>query len=101
MTFRTMKKLYEVIFAKLFFMKLIPEKRNNANILFLVKMTGVNIFGEALSSNKNITVQKRPPGIGFKLYVRSDNFAIEKKRLANAAKPEEYSDAINKTYSDD
>ena len=29
-------------------------------------MSGVNIFGEALSSNKNITVQIGPPGIGFK-----------------------------------
>ena len=51
-------------------------------------MTGVNIFGEVSSPNKNITVQKGPPGIGFKYLDRSGNYDIGKKRLANVAKPE-------------
>ena len=34
-------------------------------MFFLLKMSGVNLFGEALSSNKNIRVQRGHPGIGF------------------------------------
>ena len=63
-------------------------------------MTGVNIFGEVLSSNKNITVQRGPPGIGFKYLDGSGNFDIGKKRLANVAKPEESFDAVNKDFFD-
>ena len=63
-------------------------------------MSGVNIFCEALSSNKNITVQRGPTGIGFKYLDGSGNFNIGKKRLANVAKPEETSDAVNKDYFD-
>ena len=34
-------------------------------MFFLLKMSGVNLFGEALSSNENIRVQRGHPGIGF------------------------------------
>ena len=63
-------------------------------------MSGVNIFGEALSSNKIITVQRDPPGIGFKYLYGAGNFDIGKKRLANVAKSEETFDAVNKHYFD-
>ena len=63
-------------------------------------MSGVNIFGKALSSTKNITVQKGPPGIGFKYLDGSGNFDIGKKRLTNVARPEETFDAVNKDYFD-
>ena len=57
-------------------------------------MSRVNISCEALSSNKNITVQRGPPGIGFKYLDGAGNFDIGKKRLANVAKPEESFDAV-------
>ena len=63
-------------------------------------MSGVNIFGESLSSNKNIIPQRGPPGIGFKYLDGSGNFDIDNKRLANVGKPLEKFDAVNKEYSD-
>ena len=63
-------------------------------------MTLVNIFGEALTSNKNITVQRGHPGIGFKYLDGSGNFNIGKKRLANVAGPKENFDAVNKELFD-
>ena len=64
--------------------------------LFSSKMTLVNIFGEVISSNKSIIVQREPPGIGFK-YLDS-TFGIGKKILVNVAKPEENFDAVNKEF---
>ena len=61
-------------------------------------MSGVNIFGEALSSNKNTTVQREPPGKGFNYLDGSGNFDIRKKRLEKMAKPEEYFDAVNNEF---
>ena len=46
-------------------------------------MDGVNIFGELISSNNNITKQKEPPGNGLKYLDRSGNFDIGNKSLAN------------------
>ena len=63
-------------------------------------MSGVNIFGEALSLKRNITVQRGPPGIGFKYLDGSGNFDIRKKRLANVARPKENFDAVNNYYFD-
>ena len=63
-------------------------------------MSGVNIFGEPLQPNKNLTPQRGPAGVGFKYLDAIGNFDINKKRLANVASPIEHYDAINKEYSD-
>ena len=63
-------------------------------------MSGVNIFGEPLQLNKNLTPQRGPAGVGFRYLDEIGNFDINKKRLANVASPIEHYDAINKEYSD-
>ena len=63
-------------------------------------MSGVNIFGEPLQLNKNLTPQRGPAGIGFRYLDAIGNFDINKKRLANVASPIEHYDAISKEYSD-
>ena len=63
-------------------------------------MSGVNIFGEPLQLNKNLTPQRGPAGVGYKYLDAIGNFDINKKRLANVASPIEHYDAINKEYSD-
>ena len=63
-------------------------------------MSGVNIFGEPLQHNKNLTPQRGPAGVGFRYLDAIGNFDINKKRLANVASPIEHYDAINKEYSD-
>ena len=63
-------------------------------------MSGVNIFGEPLQQNKNLTPQRGPAGVGFRYLDAIGNFDINKKRLANVASPIEHYDAINKEYSD-
>ena len=63
-------------------------------------MSGVNIFGEPLQLNKNLTPQRSPAGVGFRYLDAIGNFDINKKRLANVASPIEHYDAINKEYSD-
>ena len=63
-------------------------------------MSGVNIFGEPLQLNKNLTPQRDPAGVGFRYLDAIANFDINKKRLANVASPIEHYDAINKEYSD-
>ena len=67
---------------------------------FLIKMSGVNIFGEPLQLNKNLTPQRGPAGVGFRYLDAIGSFDINKKRLANVASPIEHYDAINKEYSD-
>ena len=63
-------------------------------------MLGVNIFGEPLQLNKNLTPQRGPAGVGFRYLDAIGNFDINKKRLANVASPIDHYDAINKEYSD-
>ena len=63
-------------------------------------MSGVNIFGEPLQLNKNLTPQRGPARVGFRYLDAIGNFDINKKRLANVASPIDYYDAINKKYSD-
>ena len=63
-------------------------------------MSGVNIFGEPLQLNKNLTPQRGPAGVGFRYLDAIGNFDINKKRLANVASPIDHYDAINKEYSD-
>ena len=63
-------------------------------------MSGVNIFGEQLQLNKNLTPQRGPAGVGFRYLDAIGNFDINKKRLANVASPIDHYDAINKEYSD-
>ena len=63
-------------------------------------MSGVNIFGEPLQLNKNLTPQRGPAGVGFRYLDAIGNFDINKKKLANVASPIEHYDAINKEYSD-
>ena len=63
-------------------------------------MSGVNIFGEPLQLNKNLTPQRGPAGVGFRYLDAIGNFDINKKRLAKVASPIEHYDAINKEYSD-
>ena len=63
-------------------------------------MSGVNIFGEPLQLNKNLTPQRGPAGVGFRYLDAIGNFDINKKRLANVASPIDNYDAINKEYSD-
>ena len=63
-------------------------------------MSGVNIFGEPLQLNKNLTPQRGPAGVGFRYLDAIGNFDINKKRLANVDSPIEHYDAINKEYSD-
>ena len=63
-------------------------------------MSGVNIFGEPLQLNKNLTPQRGPAGVGFRYLDAIGNFDINKKRLANVASPIDHYDAINKKYSD-
>ena len=63
-------------------------------------MSGVNIFGEPLQLNKNLTPQRGPAGVGFRYLDAIGNFDINKKRIANVASPIEHYDAINKEYSD-
>ena len=63
-------------------------------------MSGVNIFGEPLQLNKNLTPQRGPAGVGFRYLDAIGNFDINKKRLANVTSPIEHYDAINKEYSD-
>ena len=63
-------------------------------------MSGVNIFGEPLQLNKNLTPQRGPAGVGFRYLDAIGNFDISKKRLANVASPIDHYDAINKEYSD-
>ena len=63
-------------------------------------MSGVNIFGEPLQLNKNLTSQRGPAGVGFRYLDAIGNFDINKKRLANVASPIDHYDAINKEYSD-
>ena len=70
------------------------------NQFFSYKMSGVNIFGEPLQLNKNLTPQRGPAGVGFRYLDAIGNFDINKKRLANVASPIEHYDAINKEYSD-
>ena len=70
------------------------------NQFFLIKMSGVKIFGEPLQLNKNLTPQRGPAGVGFRYLDAIGNFDINKKRLANVASPIEHYDAINKEYSD-
>ena len=62
-------------------------------------MSGVNIFGEPLSFNKN-AIQRGPAGIGFKYLDAAGNFDIDLKRLANVADPLVQNDAVNKKYLD-
>ena len=50
-------------------------------------MSGVNIFGEPLQLNKNLTPQRGPAGVGFRYLDAIGNFDINKKRLANVASP--------------
>ena len=45
-------------------------------------MSGVNIFGEPLQLNKNLTPQRDPAGVGFRYLDAIGNFDINKKRLA-------------------
>lgn len=63
-------------------------------------MSGVNIFGEPLSTNKKKTIQRGPAGIGFKYLDAEGNFDIDKKRLANVADPIVQHDAANRSYID-
>ena len=63
-------------------------------------MSGVNIFGEPLQLNENLTPQRGPAGVGFRYLDAIGNFDINKKRLANVASPIDHQDAINKEYSD-
>ena len=63
-------------------------------------MSGVNIFGEPLQLNKNLTPQRGPAGVGFRYLDAIGNFDINNKRLANVASPIDHYDAINKEYSD-
>ena len=63
-------------------------------------MSGVNIFGEPLQLNENLTPQRGPAGVGFRYLNAIGNFDINKKRLANVASPIDHYDAINKEYSD-
>ena len=63
-------------------------------------MSGVNIFGEPLQLNKNLTPQRGPAGVGFRYLDAIGNFDINKKRLANVASPIDHYDAINKEYID-
>ena len=63
-------------------------------------MSGVNIFGEPLQLDENLTPQRGPAGVGFRYLDAIGNFDINKKRLANVASPIEHYDAINKEYSD-
>ena len=63
-------------------------------------MSGVNIFGEPLQLNKNLTPQRGPAGVGFRYLDAIGNFDINKKILANVASPIDHYDAINKEYSD-
>ena len=63
-------------------------------------MSGVNIFGEPLQLNKNLTPQRGPAGVGFRYLDAIGNFDINKKRLANVASPIDHYDAINKEFSD-
>ena len=63
-------------------------------------MSGVNIFGEPLQLNKNLTPQRGPAGVGFRYLDAIGNFDFNKKRLANVASPIDHYDAINKEYSD-
>ena len=63
-------------------------------------MSGVNIFGEPLQLNKNLTPQRGPAGVGFRYLDAIGNFDINKKRLANVVSPIDHYDAINKEYSD-
>ena len=63
-------------------------------------MSGVNIFGEPLQLNKNLTPQRGPAGVGLRYLDAIGNFDINKKRLANVASPIDHYDAINKEYSD-
>ena len=63
-------------------------------------MSGVNIFGEQLQLNENLTPQRGPAGVGFRYLDAIGNFDINKKRLANVASPIDHYDAINKEYSD-
>ena len=70
------------------------------NQFFLIKMSGVNIFGEPLQLNENLTPQRGPAGVGFRYLDAIGNFDINKKRLANVASPIDHHDAINKEYSD-
>ena len=63
-------------------------------------MSGVNIFGEPLQLNQNLTPQRGPAGVGFRYLDAIGNFDINKKRLANVASPIDHYDAINKEYSD-
>ena len=53
-------------------------------------MSGVNIFGEPLQLNKNLTPQRGPAGVGFRYLDAIGNFDINKKRLANVASPIEH-----------
>ena len=46
-------------------------------------MSGVNIFGEPLQLNENLTPQRGPAGVGFRYLDAIGNFDINKKRLAN------------------
>ena len=59
-------------------------------------MSRVNIFGEPLQLNTNLTPQQGPAGVGIKYLDAKGNFDIGKKRLANVAVPVEHYDAINK-----
>ena len=68
--------------------------------LFSYKNEWSKCIRRRISSNKNITVQRGPPGIGFKYLDGSGNFDIGKKRLVNVAKPEKTFDAVNKDYFD-
>ena len=63
-------------------------------------MSGVNIFGEPLQLNENLTPQRGLAGVGFRYLDAIGNFDINKKRLANVASPIDHYDAINKEYSD-
>ena len=63
-------------------------------------MSGVNIFGEPLQLNENLTPQRGPAGVGFRYLDAIGNFDINKKRLANVVSPIDHYDAINKEYSD-
>ena len=63
-------------------------------------MSGVNIYGEPLQLNINLTPQRGPAGVDFRYLDAIGNFDINKKRLANVASPIEHYDAINKEYSD-
>ena len=63
-------------------------------------MSGVDIFGEPLQLNKNLTPQRGPAGVVFRYLDAIGNFDINKKRLANVTSPIEHYDAINKEYSD-